>query len=85
MVHLPLIRKAGTEGDDESPRGMNPLDNGIDARGQSSEGAREPMRRLVLAAPTRHKVSTDTIVQWIRLYESGVIASVFCVSRPIES
>jgi hypothetical protein len=50
-----------------------------------NEGAREPMRRLVLAAPTRYKVCTDTIVQWIRLYESGVIASVFCVSHPIES
>jgi len=30
-------------------------------------------------------LSTDTMVQWIRLYESGVIASLFCVSRPIES
>jgi hypothetical protein len=65
---------------------MNPLDDGIYARGQTSEGAREPMRRLALVAPTdTKKVSTDTIVQWIRPYESGVIASVSCVSHPIES
>ena len=43
------------------------------------------MRQVALAAPTDTKVSTDTIVQWIRLYESGVIASVFGVSHPIES
>ncbi len=43
------------------------------------------MRRLALATPTDTKVSTDTNVQWIRLYESGVIAPVFGVSHPIES
>jgi len=43
------------------------------------------MVSTLAASEGAHEVWTDTIVQWNRLYESGVIATVFWVSRPIES